>query len=437
MSAEHSHRTERPEDATPPEGEGWNFRVLLSQGICVDSAAFLASPRLVIPFLYFAVGAPVFFAGLLLPMVQFARLVTQIVAAPILTAVKTRKWFVMLGSLATATALSVVALATRTESMFLVVVIFLLVALVLGIFRGLNTLAYNDLIGRALRHSQRNTLIFTEAMIAGVVTILLTLAAHHFTDAATALDRHLNLLWGGVAATVLAAILIAIIREPLSATGKCGPDVAPRTQGNVGEKYLATLRDGLGEVAKVPWFRSYIVARSLLVSVELAMPFYSIHAASLHAHKHASLSVFVVATCIAVIVGGPIWRRVGAISERYAMALGASVTACAGVWALIVEATPALQHPIPHGFVFGLVALGAQGAVGARTAHLVHMTPNEKRPYYVAISNMLAGVIGILFAVAFGSMAHIQGAAGPLVAIVALNVLAAFACIKLTEPKGS
>ena len=55
----------------------------------------------------------------------------------------------------------------------------------------------------------------------------------------------------------------------------------------------------------MPWFRSYVIARCLLVSVELAMPFYAIHAAALHSHKQVSLSIFVVATGIAVVIGGP------------------------------------------------------------------------------------------------------------------------------------
>ncbi len=437
MSAEHPRPTKGPGDTAPLERERWNFGVLLGQGVCFETAEVLASPRLVIPFLYLAIGAPVFFAGLLVPLVQFARFVTELVAAPVLTAARTRKWFIMLAALATATALSIVALAAQSGSTFVVVVIFLLVALVLGIFRALNTLAYNDLIGRSLRHQRRNTLVFTQTMIGGMVTILLTWAAHHFTAASTPLDRHVDLLWGGIAVTILAALFTITIREPLAASDGDYRETTARNSEAVGKGYIATLRDGFDEVARVPWFRSYVVARCLLVSVELAMPFYAIHAAALHSHKQVSLSIFVISTSLAVIIGGPIWRLLGRISERYVMALGAGITACAGVWALIIEATPTLQHPIPHGLVFALVALGAQGVVGARLVHLVNATSEEKRPYYVAIANMGAGVVGILFAFAFSSLAHLQGAAWPLFAIVGLNVLAALSCVRLTEPAGN
>ncbi|MCG8545567.1 MAG: hypothetical protein MJE12_15315 [Alphaproteobacteria bacterium] len=91
MSSDGIERTQRVEDEAPLAGEKWNYNVLLGQGTCVNAASTLASARLVIPFLYFAIGAPVFFAGLLLPVVQFARLVTQLVAAPVITTAKTRK----------------------------------------------------------------------------------------------------------------------------------------------------------------------------------------------------------------------------------------------------------------------------------------------------------------------------------------------------------
>lgn len=148
-------------EAAPLESEQWNFKVLLLQGTCVDTANFLASPRLVIPFLYIAIGAPVFIAGLLLPVVQFSRLVSQVVAAPVVKESRTRKWYIMLGSLVSASALAIVGLATQTTSVFLIVVIFLLVALVLGVVRGLNSLAYDDLLGRVLQRKSQNTLIYS------------------------------------------------------------------------------------------------------------------------------------------------------------------------------------------------------------------------------------------------------------------------------------
>ena len=43
-----------------------------------------------------------------------------------------------------------------------------------------------------------------------------------------------------------------------------------------------SLRQSFGIAFALPWFRRFIVARTLFLSIELAMPFYAIHAATLH-----------------------------------------------------------------------------------------------------------------------------------------------------------
>ena len=106
------------EMAKGPSGEGWNFNVLLIQGTFFHAARHVASPRLVLPFLYMAFGAPTVFAGLLAPVVQIAQLASQIVVAPIIRASRTRKWHLMLCAIAMATALSALALPSSATPEF-------------------------------------------------------------------------------------------------------------------------------------------------------------------------------------------------------------------------------------------------------------------------------------------------------------------------------
>ncbi len=417
----------------PLAGENWNFNVLLVQGTCVSAARFLASPRLVIPFLFIAIGAPIFIAGLLLPLVQFSRLVTQVVAAPVLKESRTRKWYVMFGSVVSASALAIVGLATQTASIFLIVTTFLLVALVLGIVQGLNGLAYDDLLGRVLRRASRNTLVYTQTTIAGAVAIAVAWGSHHLLKETNPLDSHLELLWAGVGIMVAAAILIVTIREPLKSAGEGRAGAAGQTPRGKKRSYFGEMRAGFHEVASVSWFRRYMVTRVLMLSVELAMPFYAIHAATLHVGKHGSLSAFVVANGIAVIIGGPAWRVVGKISQRYVLAMGAIVAAMGGVWAIVINNVPALHSLISHGLVFSLVAAGTQGVVGARTIYIVNTAPDDQRPYFVAISNTISGSIGILLAFLFGTIAHFQGVIWPVVLITGLNIAATLSCFQLRE----
>ena len=57
--------------------ESWNFAALLIQGVARRVGNELTSEKLVLPFLYTALGGSVFFTGLFAPVVIVARLVAQ------------------------------------------------------------------------------------------------------------------------------------------------------------------------------------------------------------------------------------------------------------------------------------------------------------------------------------------------------------------------
>ena len=73
---------------------------------------------------------------------------------------------------------------------------------------------------------------------------------------------------------------------------------------------LAELSRGFRLIGSHPWFRRLLIGRALLLSVELAIPFYAIHAATLHDPTAQNLSVFVVASGIGVISSGLLWAGV-------------------------------------------------------------------------------------------------------------------------------
>ena len=61
--------------------EGWNFVALLVQGVARRVANELTSEKLVLPFLYTALGGSLIFVGLFTPVVTVARLVAQLLGA--------------------------------------------------------------------------------------------------------------------------------------------------------------------------------------------------------------------------------------------------------------------------------------------------------------------------------------------------------------------
>ena len=422
-------QSEPPPDAVAPlASEGWNYRALMVQGTFFNAARSLASPRLVLPFLYIALGAPTVFAGLIAPLVQFAQLVSQIVAAPVVKSSQTRKWYMVLCSAAMACVLALVALASRDGTPVAVVLgVFLAVALAIGALRGLNTLAYSDLIGRALRPETRNRLVFLVSAIAGAVAIAAAWVSPRLAADAEPLHQHVTLLWVGVAITGLGALSCVFIREDRAA------HAPKRARGIAG--FAADMREGFSRAAGVDWFRRYVVAQMMLVSVTLAMPFYAVHGADMHAGKSGSLGAFVVATSVAVMVGAPLWHRLARRSQRLLLCTGAVITALAGVWAMVIAVTPGLQTVACHAVVFGLVSLGGQGVSGARTLYLVNAAPAADRPYYIAVASGLSGALGVVVAFAFGGLAHLQGTEWPVAIVAALNLAAAWACARLATPE--
>ena len=71
--------------------ETWNFGAILGQGTIIDISYQLTSPKLFLPFLYMALGAPVLFAGLILPVVQVSNLISQVVSARLFLGPRLRK----------------------------------------------------------------------------------------------------------------------------------------------------------------------------------------------------------------------------------------------------------------------------------------------------------------------------------------------------------
>lgn len=413
--------------------EIWNFRTLLSQGTFVNISYQFASANVVLPFIYLAVGAPVLFAGLILPIVQIANLVSPLVGAPLLRASPFRKWYLVLCVIIVAAAMSVIGLAAHSsEGKMWLVAVFLIVAGVVGISQGLSGMAFNDLIGRVLPQHRRSHLLFAQAGLAGVFTIVIAFGSQHLVEHTDALDEHLEMLWIGIVVMILSCFAAVLIREtPASSSPKDVPlathDTAPRIASDDG--YIAQMK----RVLRERWYRRYLVMRAFLLSIELATPFYALHAATQHADKHGSLSVFVIASSAALVVSGLVWRRVSDFSVRLVLRLAATLACLAGLLAIATELVPEIQYPWAHGVVFFLIVTARQGSSNARTLYVVNLTNDWERPYFLAISSVLIGALATAVAFAFGALAHLHSAIWPVWCIVAVNAVAFFYTWRLVE----
>jgi len=277
-------------------GERRNFRVLLGQGVLGDIGYDLTSEKLVLPFLYTALGAPVIFAGFLVPVARASKLGAELLVAPLIKTARQNKWFVAAGSIAAALALAIICLTAGNIPGTWIAAIFLLVVAVIGVSDALGSIAIQDMLGRLLPANRRSRLLFTQSGIAGIAAIAIAFASQKFVDQQSSLDDHIELVWAGVVMTALAGIAIAIIREPAKRMPATAEDAAVHeAHRHVFRNIIENFRNALA----IPWLRRFILARTLFLSIELAVPFYAIHAATLHADSSNGLSTFVIASSTA------------------------------------------------------------------------------------------------------------------------------------------
>lgn len=403
--------------------ENWNFHTILGQGTAVDVSYQLTSAKLFLPFLYMALGAPILFAGLILPVVQVSNLISQMVCAPLFVRPLLRKWYMILGIVATAVALIVVAIATYSAQAVWLAPVFLFAAAIMGTSQGLSTLAYQDLIGRILPRDRRGRLLFSQAALAAVFTIIIAVASKLFGEHPNAIGEHLEMLWAGIALSLVAALITILIRETppqnKSARGAPAPKATDAKKGLLPD-YIARLSVAL----RIDWFRRFLIARMLFLSIEMAMPFYALHAATYHAQHKGSLSTFVIGSCLGIIAGGMVWQRVARVSMPAVMALASLIACAAGGLAIATYLVPDLRLVWLHGGVFLLIAMANEGTRNARKLYIVEFTSDEERPYYIALSNVFIGVFGAIASFGFGVLAHLQHVIWPIWLIVGINFAA-------------
>ncbi|MEM9126802.1 MAG: MFS transporter [Pseudomonadota bacterium] len=409
-----------------------NYLIFVIQGIMANASKRIGSAKLLLPYLYVATGAPVFLAGMLMPLVSASRLIGQFLSAPVINAAQSRKWFLFWGWMATAAGLGAAGLSAHLSVHWLVMAIFVLAALAMGFAKGMNALAFNDLISFNIGKSRRNAGVFLMSAAAGVVTISVTWATHHFSSKADKLDHYVNLAFSAAAVTALAACIILLFKEnpaPQHKTALAQASESRRARFVAGYAKLI-------DVLRFRWFRQYLVMRCLTTTVILAMPFYAVHGATHHAHKSSgALSAFVIATSIAVIVCGPLWKWMGQKSQRYTMAVGAATVGLAGIWTIVIDQTPALQTVLAHSAVFAMAAAGIQAVNGSRMLFLIEAAPKSELTYFVTASNTVSAVFALILASGFGYIAQIQGVLWPVILVSGLNFVAAFHSLVLTNPK--
>lgn len=421
----------------PPEKiEARNYKALLGAGTTYASAFQVADLKTVMPFLYVSCGAPVLFVGLLFPVNQLATMITQLVGAPIFGSHVRSKQNQILSFFLMGASFALLGLLAPHLPSGLLILLFMGAAAIIGSGQAINLLAWTKMAKRILSDDRRSLLLYAQSGLAGLLTVPVALLLHSGIHFQNALDKHLMLLWAGATITLLAGAFVFLIREPKGVIDAAARATAQFTQpkprptdkpsrGKVRTEYFDTIRLG--------WFRHYLLARLLLLTVELAPPFYAIHAAVQHKSLSGSLNIFVIANGLAFVVSAPLWRWAGRFSEAKVMVFSALTGAAAGIWAIAIEYIPQLPKPWAYAIVFFLITLATTGATNARTCFLVKHAPHDRQSYFVGLDSATAMALSIGIALVFGAMAHFHGPLLAICAIVGLNMLAMLLSMRLRQ----
>lgn len=419
-------------DGQQVPGERWNFGALLVQGIARRVANELSSEKLVLPFLYTALGGAVLYTGLFAPVVIVARLLAQLLGARLVEMGRRTNGWLAGTTVLTASVLALLAGYAGGLPAAWLPAAFLLASALLGLGNGFGALVQQDMLGRLLTDRRRIILLFAIGAGSGVMVIAATVVSQlvtGFEPSESAADDHTHLIWASTGILVVASLAALATRE--AARAGSSEAKATRTPG-----YLGALFTNARAVFRRDWFRRFVVARVLFLSVEMTLPFFAVHAATYHAATAPSLSLFVIVFSLGMIGGGLVWPRVSRRSLQLVMSLSALVAGVAAVLAFLNHVLTGIQSPFLHAAMVFCLAFATQGTLDASTAYVVRASTDSERPYTIAVSSLAAGVVGIAIALLAGAIASEHGAIIAVFGMGALTVAAALYAQRLPDVWG-
>ncbi|MCK8515796.1 MFS transporter [Methylonatrum kenyense] len=397
-----------------------NFLLNIGNGASTKLAEQLAGPNLVLPWLLSALGAPAAIIGFLMPAKQVGSLAPQLLVSGQIRRLARRKWAWVAAGLCQAALLLLIVVAVLVLPPVAAGLVILALFLLFAICSGVGSVAFQDVTGKTIPKGRRGRLLSARAAIGGGLTLAAGFVLHLFFGGADAIGVYLGLVVVAAALWGLAALLFLLVDETPGAT-------------DGGRNPVQELRRGLAVTRDVPGYRRYITTRGLLLSVELAMPFYALHGENVFGGEVAALGVFVITLGLASVVSSPFWGYFADQSSRTVLLLSGLFGALAGVLALIIALGPEpLQQAWIYTSVFLVLGIAEAGVRLGRKTYLVDAAPSGERPLYVAFSNTSIGLLAIAGG-GLGFIAQFFGADVLVAVLVLLGLAGAMAAWRMPE----
>ena len=389
-----------------------NFFIYLVSLLANKAGDLLASPKLVLPWLLATLGAPMWMAGMLVPIRESLALLPQLVVAGWMRKQPVRKWFWVAG--AGAQGLSVLGMIGAAVLFKPVtagaLVLALLVAFSLG--RGVCSVSYKDVQGKTIAKTRRGTLSGYAASAAGGLAVVLGLLLWLLPAARAELWPILILLAIAGVLWIAGAIIFAALREYPGAT---------EGGGNAIKVAFASV----DLIRSKPGFARFIAVRGLLVATALTAPFYTHLARSHGGSEIGNLAILLALSGLASLVSAPFWGRFSDRSSRRVLMIVGAAAAVLNILVAALALSPA-GHALgiwPFALAYFLLAGIHAGVRLGRKTYLTDLGSRDNRAQLTAVANT---TIGIVLLIGGGLVAAIASlGADYAVAFLALPALAA------------
>lgn len=386
-----------------------NFFLNAFNGMATKLADQLANPGLVLPWFMDALGAPASMVGFLTPIRQAGALLPQIIVSGQIRQLPVRKWFWVGGGAVFGLAL-VLMIPTALSLPTLAAGIGILILLGIGsIARGFSSVAFKDVLAKTIPQGRRGRLMAVRATIGGLLALIAGVILRLYINTQRSLTPYLILIGIAGFLWIGSMALVVLIEEQAGATEGARD---PLQESLAGYRHLK----------QDPGFRKFILARTVLLSIELSLPFYALYARQATGGSAGELGLFVIAASLSQVLSSPFWGRLADRTSRWTMMLSAGLAGFAGALVLLMDWIPAIPtNPYLLAVPVMIIGFAIAGVRLGRKTYLVDGAPAKDRSLYVALSNTIAGVLILLG----GGLGFIADAFG-IQTLIALLALLAF-----------
>lgn len=373
-----------------------NFLAQIIAQSLSKSGDVLADPKIILPWLIGAVGAPTFFIGFLVPIRESLALLPQVLVGQIIRRVPVRKWFWTASSIvegACILAMGLVGLFGIRGAAAGWTIIALLV--LFSVARGVASIASKDTLGKTVPKGLRGRVSGYAATLSGVVASLVGLWLVLVPQAARPQWLlYVIIIAAGAAWFVAAAVYALVLELPGATAGGGRPGAA------------GLLRRQIGLLAGDPEFRRFVLARGLMISTALAGPVYVGLAEKGSSTSLGTLGGLVLASGLANLTSSSLWGGLADRSSRTTMAAGGALCGLLGLAVLgAIRLVPGLGGSTAFfaGAIFVLYVAHSGVRIGRKT-QIVDLAGPQDRSEYVALANTVIGVLLLIFGAVVGAL---------------------------------